>query len=78
MASTLRLEPDLEEKLRLYRALLGKPASVLIDGLVREFFECQGDAEIAEALTERAKRAYGGALEELRDSRSRLPSPPGS
>lgn len=51
----------------MYRALLGKPANALINGLVREFFACQGDAEIAEAMTERAVKTYGRALDELRD-----------
>jgi predicted DNA-binding protein len=53
---SIRLDDDQTEKLKLYRALTGRTANNLITGLVREFFECQGDAEIAEALTERAKR----------------------
>jgi hypothetical protein len=64
---SVRLDDDQTEKLRMYRALTGRAANDLIAGLIREFFECQGDAEIAEALTERAKRDYGQALDELRD-----------
>lgn len=66
-AMTLRLDDGLTEKLRLYRACKGKAANDLIASLVQEFFECQGDAEIAEALMERAKRQHGRALDELGD-----------
>jgi hypothetical protein len=66
-ATTTRLDDELTEKLRLYRACTGRAANDLIAGLVREFFECQGDTEIAEALTERAKRQHGPALNELGD-----------
>lgn len=55
-AITVRLDDDLHEKLRFYRAFMGRSANDLITGLVREFFECQGDAEIAEAIIDRAKR----------------------
>lgn len=63
---SVRLKDDQTEKLRLYRAYTGRAANDLIAELVREFFECQGDAEIAEAMTDRAKRANGQALDELR------------
>ena len=64
VAMTVRLDGNLHEKLRLYRAFTGQAANDLIAGLVREFFECQGDAQIAEAMVERAKRQ---ALSELRN-----------
>jgi hypothetical protein len=67
VAITVRLDDDQHEKLVLYRAFTGRAANDLITGLVREFFECQGDTEIAEAMTERAKRNFGSALDELRD-----------
>lgn len=66
-AITVRLDDDQTEKLRLYRAYTGRAANGLICGLVREFFECQGDTEIAEAMIERAKRSHGPALGELGD-----------
>lgn len=56
---SIRLDDDQTEKLRMYRALTGRTANDLIAGLIREFFECQGDTEIAEALTDRAKRNCG-------------------
>lgn len=64
---SLRLDDTQTEKLRLYRAYTGRAANDLITGLVREFFECQGDTEIAEAMTSRAKRDHAQALGELRD-----------
>jgi hypothetical protein len=67
MAMTYRPGPDLEEKLKFYRLFLGKSANVLINDLLREFFECQGDTEIAKAMTEQAKKTYGKALAELRE-----------
>ena len=67
-AITVRLEDDdLHKKLRLYRAFTGRAANDLINELVREFFESRGDAEIEDAMTRRAKRQHGPALNELED-----------
>lgn len=62
---TLRLDDELHEKLRLHRAFTGQAANDLISGLVREFFEGQGGARLADAVAEHAKRSHGKALTEL-------------
>jgi hypothetical protein len=61
----IRLPADLHDDLRTYKALTRKPINEVVVGLIREFFEGTGRDEITRAMTERAKKKYGVALDKL-------------
>jgi hypothetical protein len=64
---TVRVPADLHEELRTYGFFTKRSINDVVVNLIRDFLAGPGREEIAQGMTDRAKKMYGKALDELAD-----------